>query len=186
MNNKRFKMFVGIILIVVILACIGTYIYGKLTSSNMTILEEYTPEEEISNEQIRTTIVKLFFKEINSNELKYENRSIDSKNLLGDPYDFLIKLLLEGPTNDELEKIIPDETILISTTLINDTLLVNFSDDFINIDADIDLASNIVYSIVNTLTQFNEINSVKFLINGNDSSCFKSCNFSLKNPFVLK
>lgn len=186
MNNKRLKMFLGIVIIIAILVCTGIYLYGKLSSSTINILDEYTPEEEISNEQIRRTIVKLYFKEINSNELKYENRNIDSKNLLTNPYDYLINLLIEGPASDELEKVIPDGTILNSTKLVSDTLFVDFSDNLINIDASIELASNIIYSIVNTLTQFNEVNCVKFLVNGNPNSMFKSCAFSLKDPFVLK
>lgn len=186
MDNKRFKMFLGIILIVVILVSTGIYIYGKLTQNNVNIMEEYTPEEEISNEQIRRTIIKLYFKEINSNELKYENRSIDSKNLLVDPYAYVIHLLLEGPTADDLEKTIPDGTILNSVKLANDTLFIDFSETFINNNADINLASNIVYSIVNTLTQFTEVNSVKFLVNGSTNSSFLNCDFSLKDPFVLK
>ena len=186
MDNKRFKMFLGIILIVIILVCTGVYIFSKLSNSNSGILEEYTPEEEISNEQIRHTIVKLYFKEINTDELKYENRSIDSKNLINDPYSYLINLLIEGPTSDELEKTIPEGTVLNSVKLINDTLVVDFSETFINNTADVNMASNIVYSIVNTLTQFNEINSVKFLINGSNNSSFLNCDFSLKDPFVVK
>ena len=186
MNNKRFKMFLGIVIIIALLVCTGVYIYGKLAIPSTDFLEEYTPEEEISNEQIRRTIVKLYFKEINSNELKFENRSIDSKNLLGNPYDFLINLLINGPSNDELEKTIPDGTILNSTSLVNDILFVDLSEDFINSNVDANLASTIVYSIVNTLTQFNEINSIKFTINGNDKASFKNCEFSLKNPFVVK
>lgn len=186
MNNKRFKMFLGITLIVIILATTGFYIFKKLSSSNDTILEEYTPQEEISDEQFRRTIVKLYFKEINSNNLVCENRSIDSKELLSNPYLVLVNLLISGPSVDGLEKIIPDGTTVNSATLNGNTAVIDLSSEFLSSTDDVNIASNLVYSIVNTLTELTEVDSVKFLVDGNDSASFSNCGFSLKDPFARK
>lgn len=186
MNNKRFKMFFGILLLIIILAVTCFYIFKKLSTNDTPILEEYVPQEEISDEQVRRTIVKLYFKEINSDNLKCENRTIDSKELLSNPYLTLVNLLLSGPSEDELEKIIPDGTCVNSATLSGNCVILDLSNNFISSTSDVNMASNIVYSIVNTLTELTEVNSVKFLIDGNEVSKFTNCDFSLKEPFVKK
>lgn len=186
MNNKRFKMFLGILLIVVILAMSAFYIFKKLSVNDNNILEEYVPQEEISDEQFRKTIVKLYFKEINSNNLQCENRSIDSKELLNNPYLTLLNLLISGPNVDELESSIPSDTVVNSASLSGNTAIIDLSSTFISSTNDVNVASNMVYSIVNTLTELTEVDSVKFLIDGNASSVFSNCDFSLKDPFVKK
>lgn len=184
MDNKRFKMFFAITLIIIVLACASFYIFKQL-SNNASIIEEYVPGQEISDEQIRRTIVKLYFQEIGSNNLKYENRSIDSKELLSNPYMSLVNLLMSGPTVDGLEALIPSGTIVNSASLENNTVILDLSNNFISVATDVNTASNLVYSIVNTLTELTEVNSVRFLIDGHSTN-FSNCNFSLKEPFTRK
>lgn len=186
MDNKRLKMFLGITLIVIILAIASFYIFKQLSNTDNTILEEYTPQEEISDEQMRSTIVKLYFKESNSENLKCENRSIDSKELLSNPYLTLTNMLISGPSVEGLESIIPAGTTINSATLSNETVILDLSSAFISSITDVNVASNAVYSIVNTLTELTEVTGVKFLIDGNDSSNFSNCDFSLKDTFVRK
>lgn len=186
MDNKRFKMFLGITLIVVILAGISFYIIKQLSSGDNVTFDEYVPQQEISDEQFRQTYVKLYFKGTSSNELQCENRSIDSKELLSNPYLTLVNLLIAGPSVEGLENIIPAGTVVNSANLSGDTVILDLSSHFINSTTDTQVASDIVYSIVNTLTELTEVNSVKFLIDGNESSSFSSCDFSLSSPFVRK
>ena len=40
------------------------------------------------------------------------------------------------------------------------------------------------YSIVNTLTELNEVSSVKFLINGDENKSFKDGNITFKEVFT--
>ena len=185
MNNKRFKMFFSIILIVIILAMTGFYIFKKLSLNPNSIGDEYVPQAEISDEQFRRTIVKLYFKEINSNNLKYESRSIDSKELLSNPYLALINLLLSGPSIEGLEKIIPDGTTVNSAKIDGNKVTIDLSSSFISSTSDVNIASNMVYSIVNTLTELTEVDSVKFVIDGNENANFINCNFSLKDVIFL-
>ena len=92
---------------------------------------EYTPQQEISDEQYRSTIVKLFFKEINSNNLCVENRSVDAKQLIENPYLTLMNLLISGPNDESLEKTIPDGTIVNDIKLVGDIILIDLSKEFI-------------------------------------------------------
>lgn len=41
-----------------------------------------------------------------------------------------------------------------------------------------------IYSIVNTLTELNEVNSVKILINGREDQSFKDNKINFKNAFM--
>lgn len=184
MDNKRFKMFLGIFLIITFLALAAFYIFNQLSKNDT--LQEYVPEQEISDEQFRQTFVKLYFKQINSNNFVCESRSIDSKELLSNPYLTLVNLLISGPTVEGLEGLLPSNTKVNSATLSGDTAIIDLSTDFINSTDNVETASNMVYSIVNTLTELTEVNSVKFLIDGNDVSKFANCDFSINEPFVRK
>ena len=183
MDNKRFKMFLGIFLIIAFLAIAAYYICSQLSNNN---IEEYVPQQEISDEQFRQTYVKLYFKQINSNDFVCESRSIDSKELINNPYLTLVNLLISGPTVEGLESLIPSSTKVNSATINGDTVIVDLSADFINSTDSVESASNMVYSIVNTLTELTEVNSVKFLIDGNQVSKFTNCDFSLNETFVRK
>lgn len=186
MKNKRLKMFIGIILIIAILGGIGFYIYIKLDENKNAFLE-YTPQEEISDKQFRNTIVKLFFKEIGANNLRVESRSIDSKELIENPYLTLVKLLTLGPTDDTLEKTIPEGTVVNNVSLSGDMIVLDLSKEFIeNQPNGAELESLTVYSIVNTLTELTEVNSVKILIDGAENSGFKDNAINFSNAFVKK
>ena len=79
MKSKRVKMFISILIILVILCVAGYFILGYLNSNNTEEITEYTPQEEISDEQMRQTIVSLYFKNKDKNELLQEARLIDVK-----------------------------------------------------------------------------------------------------------
>ena len=184
MDNKRFKMFLGILLTIAFLAIVSFYVFSHISVNNN--IQEYVPEEEISDEQFRQTFVKLYFKEINSNNFAYESRRIDSKELLSNPYLTLVNLLIAGPSVEGLEGVLPSNTKVNSVTLKGDTATVDLSTDFLNSTDNVQTASTMVYSIVNTLTELTEVNCVNFLIDGEKVSKFNTCDFSLNETFVRK
>ena len=94
--------------------------------------------------------------------------------------------MLSGPSIEGLEKIIPDGTTVNSAKIDGNKVTIDLSSSFISSTSDVNIASNMVYSIVNTLTELTEVDSVKFLIDGNENANFINCNFSLKDPFVRK
>lgn len=186
MDNKRFKMFLSITLIIIILAGVSFYIFKQLSNAENTAFEEYVPQQEISDEQLRQTYVKLYFLGSETGELQCENRGIDSKELISNPYLTLVKLLITGPNVEGLQKIIPEGTTVNSATLQGDTIILDLSSNFTTSVNDTQMASNMIYSIVNTLTELNEVTKVKFVIDGNTSANFANCDFSLAVPFARK
>jgi germination protein M len=110
---------------------------------------------------------------------------IDAKELLADPYTTLLKLLLEEPKNEKLQKVIPEGTRVLKTELKGDMLYVDLSKEFIDNHAGGEEAENItIYAIVNTLTELKEVNSIKILINGKEDQGFKDGKKNFKNAFV--
>lgn len=127
MNNKRFKMFISIVLIILLLAIAGFYIFHKLQDNQESYLNEYTPQEEISEEQFRSTIVKLYFKDDETKKLKVENKCVDAKDLITNPYVTLFNLLIQGPNDTTLSKTLPNDTRINSAKLEENILVLDIS-----------------------------------------------------------
>lgn len=72
--------------------------------------QDYTPQEEISDEQMRQTKVMLYFENIANGELESEVRLVDANVLINDPVKELMNLLIKGPQSTSLKKLIPDGT----------------------------------------------------------------------------
>lgn len=170
-NRKIVILFVCLFILVVI----GGYFAIKYVKSknNETIVEEYVPEEEITEEQLRQTIVSLYFPDKQTNEVVPEARLIDIKEMIANPYEKLINLLIEGPKNEKNNKIIPENTKLLKNYLEGDCIVLDFSPEFLNYNKEVKNGKeNLINSIVNTLTELSEINKVKILINGEENSEF--------------
>lgn len=171
MNKKIVIIFTALLVIVLV----GGYFvinYFKSKEEETTI-EEYTPEEEITEEQNRQTIVSLYFLEKETNELAPEARLVDIKEIINTPYDRLVNLLIEGPKNEKYTKLIPDNTKLNKTFKEKDIVYLDFSSEFLNYDKeDATVKQNIIDSLVKTLTQLTEINSVKILIDSEENEEF--------------
>ena len=135
--------------------------------------QEYVPEEEITEEQLRQTIVSLYFPDKENGELMPEARLVDIKEIMNNPYEKLINLLIEGPKNEKAVKIIPEGTKVLRTYTEGDCLVLDLSKEFLNYSKeDSKQKENIIYSIVNTLTELTEVNGVKFMIEGQTSEEF--------------
>ncbi len=184
MKNK--KLLIILIFIIIILAVIGLFIIKKIQQNNqIEEITEYIPEEEISIEGLRQTIVSLYFNQKDTNMLIPEARSIDVKELVKNPYNVLVNLLIEGPKSEKLEKVIPDGTKVNKIEIKDEIIYLDLSKEFIeNHKGGAEAESRTVYSIVNTLTQLNEVEAVKILIDGKEDAAFKDNLISFKNPFV--
>lgn len=187
MKNKKLSFYIAIA-VILILIIIALLFFFKPTNSNKNIsneIVEYTPQEEFSDNEVRKTIISLYFKNIETNSLIAEAKCIDVKDLSKDPYTYLINLLITGPESEKLESAIPEGTKVNSCTLKGNTLYVDLSKEFIdNAPSGIEEESMIIYSIVNTLTELNEVTNVKFLINGEENKSFKDERISFKDVFV--
>ncbi len=174
------KLFLLIIILIVLIAFSLKFFYKE-----EKIIDEYTPQEEISEEQERLTIVTLYFLNKETNELFPEPRQIDAKLLIEKPEAVIFKLLLEGPKNEKLESIIPKGTKLNSISIENGTAIVDLSTEFIRgIELGEDMENKIIYSIVNSLIELSEIDSVKILIDGHEGTKFDDGAVDFKNVFT--
>lgn len=171
MNKKIIIIFTVLLSIILV----GGYFIIKYfkTQDQETIIEEYTPELEITEEQNRQTIVSLYFLEKETNELVPEARLVDIKEIMNMPYDKLVNMLLEGPKNEKYTKIIPENTKLNKTFKEGDVVYLDFSSEFLNYNKeDLSVKQNMIDSLAKTLIQLTEINYVKILIDGKENEEF--------------
>lgn len=137
-------------------------IIGVVVVTSVDIETEYIPESEIEEVDLRKTIVSLYFKDKENGEIVKETRLIDSKELLKNPYEKLINMLIEGPQNEDLQKILLDNVNILEIKFENGCVTINFSSEFSNIEEK-DL---FIKMIEKTLTELTEVNSINILING--------------------
>lgn len=160
---------VFIILIIGIITGVYLIVKNKNTEKEMT---EYTPQEEISEEQMRQTMVSLYFK--NDNGLIPEARLIDVKELINNPYEKILNMLIQGPKNENLKKTIPEGTKINRIEKEGENLIIDFSSEFIEKHIGGELEEKLtIQSIVKTVTELTEINGIKIKINGEDNKEFK-------------
>jgi spore germination protein GerM len=144
---------------------------------------EIVPQEEISDAQLRETLVCVYYVD-NNNEIVEENQKIDSKNLIKDPYTEVMKLLLNGTKHDNLKTCIPDNVRVNGTKRDGECLFVDLSKEFVdNMSENQEIQSLAISQIVNTMTQFSEINCVKILIDGEANQSFKNGNIRFEQLF---
>ena len=159
------KTIISIIIFIIII--LGIYfIYKNIEIKKVEDeYQDYTPEEEISDSQTRQTKIILYFENIETGELETEIKLIDANLLIKNPYKELIDLLIKGTQSSNLKKLIPDGTRLNDVNIEKNCAIINFSEEFLNYENE-EKKLKIINSIVNTLTNLKEINSVSFLING--------------------
>lgn len=172
MNRKKISIIFGVLLVIIAIA--GYFIIKNMKQEKQeTIVEEYTPQEEITEEQARQTIVSLYFPSKEKGEITPEARLVDIKEIINTPYEKLINMLIEGPKNDKLDKIIPKGTKVLKTYMEKDCLVIDLSKEFLDYDMEKENSKeNLINCVVNTLTELTEVNNVKILIEGNQNEQF--------------
>ena len=75
----------------------------------------YTPQEEISDSQSRETTITLYFLDKETNKLKSESKLIDANELLKNPYKIIVQKLIEGPHDENLQSVFPENTLSVSS-----------------------------------------------------------------------
>ena len=157
--KRYFKLIViGIVFIILI----ALLFFIKVEKKEEVV--EYIPEEEITDEESRKTIVSLYFFNKETKNLEIEARLIDSKTLLKNPYEELVNLLMEGPKDEKLERAISIESKLYSANLKDGIVVLDFSKEFfVQMIEETEENMNCINSIVNTLTELKEVNGVQFI-----------------------
>lgn len=172
------KMFIlKVIIIIAIISILAILIVLNFSTEVVENVENETviePEEEISEEQMRQTAITLYFEDKESMQLVTEEKKVDAKDLVDNPYLYIVNLLILGPDGENLQNPIPEGTKLNKAELNGDCVTVDLSKDFLNSSG-----TNAIYAIVNSLTELKEVNSVKFLIDGEEQD-------NMKETFVRK
>ena len=180
--NKKVIIIIAIILILTGVGVCYFFFYNKQSQNEVN---EIIPEEEISEEQMRQTIVSLYFYNGTTQSLVSEGRLIDVKELIKDPYRRLMELLIEGPQNSELTRTIPEGTRINKVEVKGDVLYLDLSKEFIeNHEGGEEKENATIYSIVNTMINLTEINGVKILIEGEENKAFKDNLIKFDDSFV--
>lgn len=134
-----------------------------------------------SRENIITQSIKLYFGDINNEKLVTEERLISYRGE-ENKYKAALEELIKGPADKNHRANISPETKVYGTIKQNGDLIVNFSREFASFSGSV---AEIVGrgSIVNTLTQFEEINRVKMLVEGEDYIGASGEPFGFMEPF---
>ena len=167
----RVVIVISIISIIAILIILNFSTEVVENVGNETVIE---PEEEISEEQMRQTSVILYFEDKESMQLVTEEKKADAKDLIDNPYLYIVNLLILGPEDKNLQSPIPEGTKVNKAEINKDCVTVDLSKEFLNSSG-----TNAIYAIVNSLTELKEVNSVKFLIDGEEQD-------NMKEAFVRK
>ena len=162
MKRKRLIAIITFLLILML----AFFVYRNISiEKKKDEYQDYTPQEEISEEQSRQTKVTLYFENIDTGELETEIKVMDANILINNPEEELINLLIKGPQSSNLKKLIPDGTVLHDIKIEKSCAIINVSNEFLNYENE-ENKLKIINSIVNTLTNLKEIKSIKFLVNG--------------------
>lgn len=184
--KKKEGVLVVVILLVLVIG-LGVYIFcnnSKNKKENNDIKNEYIPQEEVTEEQLQNTIISLYFINKETKEINPEARTIKVNSLIENPYKYLIEQLIEGPKNEKLEKGIPENTKLNNVELKGDILYIDFSKEFIeNAKKGKKNEEKIIETIVKTVTELNEVNYIKILIDGKENNSFKDKEVTFENTF---
>lgn len=180
--KTNLKKIVIVLVIIAIIAGVITYFINKNKKPEYV---EYEPQEEISDEQERKTMISLYFVNKTTRKVEPEARMLDVKTLIKDPYTVIINMLIDGPKNENHDNVIPEWTTLIGTSLEGDTLKINFSSEFVeNHIGGKEEEQKTIECLVNSLTELTEVNSIKILINGEENAKFKDGEVDFSQNFI--
>ena len=170
MKNKKILFLLMTVLIIILI--IVFFIIKNFNSEkiNENIID-YTPEEEINSKQLRETLINLYFIDTNTGNLKSEGKLVDSVELINNPYKKIIELLISGPQNTNLSTVFPDNTVILNASIDKHCVTLDFSSDLLNFNDDIQ-KKLIIDSLTLTLSELNEVNTIKILINNESNENF--------------
>lgn len=94
----------------------------------------------------------------------------------------VMKLLIEGPPDDDTRAVLPDTISILDISVRSGTCYVNFDSSFLTDTMELS-PEIIIYSIVNSLTELNDVNQVQFMVNGSSNVNFID-SISLAEPFT--
>jgi len=135
-------------------------------NGSYVLADENTRDIHHTSDKVETeNKVKLYFVDRDEVVLKQETRNKIETEMSDEEY--IIYELLKGTKDENLMSTIPEGTVLNSIKVENETAYVDLNELFVeNQTYALVGEENAIYSIVNSLTELENINRVQFLING--------------------
>ncbi len=123
-------------------------------------------------------ILKLYFADANEDKLVSEKRTIKITDTM--PVEqYVVNELIKGAESKSLRNIIASDTELISAQTTDDTCFVNFKSGFVEKNTGNGKNEElIIYSIVNSLCEIDNVDFVQFLVDGKKIDRFGSVDIS--------
>ena len=104
------KLIFKVILIIAIISIVAILIILNFSTEIVENVENEAviePEQEISEEQMRQTGVSLYFEDKQSSQLVKSEIKVDAKDLIDNPYMYIVNLLIKGPPDSTLFTLVP-------------------------------------------------------------------------------
>ncbi len=160
--------------------------YVKVTAGGREIVKgDSDPLGFISGDEVNTELdddyatgIRLYFANQEKTGLVMEYRKINITDT--QPVEqYIVTELIKGPKNKSNEKLLAQDTGVLSVETTDGTCYVNFKQDFIDKNiASQDKGRLIIYSVVNSLTERDNISNVQFLIDGKKTDKFGEMDIS--------
>lgn len=142
---------------------------GILSKKDIVIDIDTNADVSVKND---TTTILLYFANADATTLKSENRKVETTDTISIERT-IINELLKGPSSPELVKVIPDGVKLQNIETKDGVCYVTFSGEFVSkFSGGSNTGMLIVYSIVNSLCNLENIDSVQILIDGEKGAEF--------------
>ena len=135
------------------------------------------PGEDAEEPETGEITINIYYSDQMAEYLIAESRIIPSGNKFVDALFELMKM----PIDDSLVPLVPDTTIINSVVVEDGNAILDLSQEFLEdrfVSDTVDIL--LLYSIVNTLTQFSEVNSVTLYIDGVKQDIFGQ--LDIKDP----
>lgn len=181
MKNKPFLLIVSVCLILCLSACSSLFEQQEQqsTSAPVTVSEQVIIDQQLSvlaaaaeqNQQnaVEMTQISLYFASNDGTKLVEETRMIPKEEGIARA---TVNELILGPDDDELSATMPTGTKLMDINIKEGVCIVDFNNALkAGIDS-IEEENICVYSLVNTLTQFDSVDEVKILVDGKNIDQF--------------
>lgn len=136
------------------------------------------PGEQINS--IQNAVLTLYFANLSGDRLLKETQSVHySSNISLDK--LVVERLLAGPLSTAAQGTIPTGTQILNVTTVDGVCYVNFDETFLN--QNYEIAENVVvYSIVDSLLELEDVDKVQISVNGDTSRTFRD-KFSLSTIY---
>lgn len=149
------------------------------TAMNLLNRTNVVINPEISDEKINLQVVKLYFRE--NNKLVSEDRMINiNPSQLIEKY--ILEQIISGPISSNLSATVPQDTKIRDIKTDENICYVSLSGEFASKNNDSESWFFALYSIVNSLTELENINKVQFLIESEKTNQPEWI-FDLNKPF---